>query len=244
MLRFLLSVAFFLGACAQPALKHSETRQTWPSRGPSAEFPTPTPPTPLTAPWMKWVSIEELSKSLPQEKIAVGFDIDDTVLFSSPGSFYGLKNQDGKNKTNKYGDNPHRQNQFFNDWTDIHDAYSMPKYVAQKLITLHSQRGDDIYFITARPYTGKKEKLTERLKNFFNLKQINPVVFNGFEKPKSQALKELDLKIYYGDADSDIKEAQQVGVRPIRVLRAVNSNDSREVNYGMFGEEIIPESDR
>ena len=192
---------------------------------------------------IRYISVDDLKKSLPKESIAVGFDVDDTLLFSSPGMFYGVTNTDGKNGTNIYGENPTQTQKFFNDWTEKWDAFSMPKKSARELLTLHTERGDSIYFITARPYTGTSEKLTERIKHFFHLEKANPVIFNGFKTPKTLAIQKHDIKIYYGDADTDITDAQAANIRPIRVLRPTLSIDERALNYGAYGEEVLLDSE-
>lgn len=252
-MRFFVLLAWALSlGCAHSSHQHQSLEnerskiqgQLWPERGPSPESPTPTPPHPLTAPWMRWIGLEDIRRSLPTSPIIVGFDIDDTVLFSSPGSFYGLHNSSGKAGKNIYGEKPHRNPQFFNDWTDRWDEFSLPKYSARQLIQMHLERGDQIYFITARPYSGPREKLTRRLKRIFRIDPMNPVIFNGFTVPKVDSLKKYGVKIYYGDADSDVADAMTAGARPIRVLRPINSTDDRPVRYGTFNEEILVESDR
>lgn len=192
---------------------------------------------------IRYISLEDLRQSLPPQSISVGFDVDDTILFSSPGTFYGVTNRDGKNGENIYGKNPTQTPQFFNDWTEKWDAFSIPKKSARDLISLHTQRGDNIYFITARPYTGKNEQLTSRIKHFFHLEKVNPVIFNGFKTPKTMEIKRHNIQIYYGDADTDIIDAHAANIRAIRVLRPRLSTDERSLNYGAFGEEVLLNSD-
>ena len=73
-----------------------------------------------------WVDVAQIEKSLEgQPPMAVGFDVDDTVLFSSPCFFYGQQ---------KYspGKNDYLKNPAF--WADINANcdinYSLPKDVA------------------------------------------------------------------------------------------------------------------
>ena len=41
---------------------------------------------------IRWVTVEEIAQSLEnQPPMNVGFDIDDTILFSSPGFYSGMK---------------------------------------------------------------------------------------------------------------------------------------------------------
>jgi acid phosphatase (class B) len=131
-------------------------------------------------------------------------------------------------------------------WTDIHtnncDQYSIPKDVARKLIDLHTARGDDIYFITGRTRGSGGETLTAAIKKAFNIEKMNDVVFTASSENKVEFLKDHKLKIYYGDADSDMKAAIAADIRPIRVMRAQNSTYKPEPKNGKFGEEVIVDS--
>lgn len=184
-----------------------------------------------------WVSVEQIGKTLEgKAPLTVGFDIDDTVLFSSACFYYGQ---------NKYspGKDDYLNNQAF--WDEINancGPYSMPKAVAAKLIDLHTKRGDTIYFITGRTKS-EGEKLTETIQKAFNMASINPVVFTAGSETKTNFMKDHALKIYYGDADGDMRQAIQVGARPIRVLRASNSTYKPMPKNGSFGEEVIIDSD-
>jgi acid phosphatase (class B) len=182
-----------------------------------------------------WVSVEQIEASLEgQPPMAVGFDVDDTVLFSSACFYYGQ---------NKYSPGSFDYLKMDAFWTDINTdcdmKYSIPKEVARKLIDMHQARGDDIYFITGRTKGCGTEGLTAAIKNDFNIKNMNDVVFTASSENKLQFLKDHNLKIYYGDADSDMEPAIQAGIRPIRVLRAPNSTYKPEPRNGRFGEEVI-----
>lgn len=72
---------------------------------------------------------------------------------------------------------------------------------------------------------------------------INPVVFTAGDSTKTAFLKEHAVKIYYGDADGDMRQALEVGARPIRVLRASNTTYKPMPKNGAFGEEVIVNSD-
>lgn len=185
-----------------------------------------------------WVDVSQIEKSLQgKPPMTVGFDIDDTVLFSSPCFFYGQQ----KYSPGKF-DYP--KNQAF--WDDINANcdinYSIPKDVAAKLIATHTKRGDTIYFITGRTES-KGERLTETIKRDFGMAKINPVVFTAGDATKTAFLKDKGVKIYYGDADGDMKQAIEVGARPIRVLRASNTTYKPLPKNGSFGEEVIVDSD-
>lgn len=185
-----------------------------------------------------WVDVDQIENSLEgKPPMTVGFDIDDTVLFSSPCFFYGQQ----KYSPGKFD---YLKNQAF--WDDINKNcdinYSIPKDVAAKLITMHSKRGDTIYFITGRTKS-EAERVTETIKRDFGMEKINPVVFTAGDSTKTAFLKDKGVRIYYGDADGDMKQAIEVGARPIRVLRASNTTYKPMPKNGAFGEEVIVDSD-
>ncbi|MFI3308386.1 acid phosphatase AphA [Ewingella allii] len=189
-----------------------------------------------------WVSVAQIENSLVgRPPIAVGFDIDDTVLFSSPGFYHGQKEfSPGKQD---YLKNPQFWEKMNNGWDD----FSMPKEVAKQLIDMHLKRGDSIYFVTGRSET-KTETVTKTLQGDFQLPQdkVNPVIFAGDQpgqNTKTQWLKDKQIKIFYGDSDGDITAAQAVSARGIRVLRASNSSYKPLPQAGAFGEEVVVNSE-
>lgn len=188
------------------------------------------------SPGVHWITLEQLTGSLGSSApMAVGFDIDDTVLFSSP-CFY-----EGQQKYSP-GSNEYLKNMAF--WTETNagcDRYSIPKDVARALIELHQGRGDTLYFVTARPST-EGEQVTAILQQAFGIRNMQPVVFTS-GPGKAGFLKERGVHLYYGDSDSDITSAREAGARGIRVMRAANStNQPLPVNGGL-GEEVLVGSD-
>ena len=180
----------------------------------------------------RWIALADLQDSLSgQPPLAVGFDIDDTVLFSSPCFYHGQQ---------KYspGSNDYLRNMEF--WREANggcDRYSLPKQSARALISMHQQRGDAIYFITARPATAG-EQLSAIIATTFAIQAMQPVIFTG-SADKTAALRQRQIAIYYGDADSDITSAQRAGARAIRILRATNSTNQPLPANGAFGEEML-----
>lgn len=181
-----------------------------------------------------WVSVAQLQSSLTGAPVSVGFDIDDTVLFSSPCFYYG------KQKYSPDSDAYLRDSAF---WSEINagcDRYSIPKEVARKMIEIHKARGDRIYFITGRPHTDG-EQLTAILQQVFAIKDMQPVVFTSGPE-KTRFIHDRGLKVYYGDSDSDISSAQGAGARPIRIMRAANSTYQPLPVNGALGEEVLLDS--
>jgi acid phosphatase (class B) len=189
---------------------------------------------------IRWVTLKDIAKSLEnQTPMNVGFDIDDTVLFSSPGYYYGRQKYSPGNKAFTI------MEEFWNEMNNGLDQFSIPKECARKLIELHKKRGDSIYFITARTKT-KTESVTELLEKTFDLENPHKVIFTGFklgENLKIKALKENKIQIFYGDADSDIEAAFEAGIRAIRIMRAVNSTNKPLPHNGSYGEEVLVNSE-
>lgn len=189
-----------------------------------------------------WVSVAQIESSLlGRPPMAVGFDIDDTVLFSTPGFYRGQK--EFSPRSENYLRNPDFWQKMNNGWDD----FSIPKEVAKGLIAMHLKRGDTIYFVTGRSQT-KSETVTKTLQDDFNIpaEKVTPVIFAG-DKPgqntKTQWLKDKQIKVFYGDSDNDITAAQAANARGIRVLRASNSSYKPLPQAGSYGEEVIINSE-
>lgn len=186
-------------------------------------------------------TVEEIAQSLPAKPVAVGFDVDDTVLFSSPGFYYAFNNTDGPEGTNKYGPKPLSSDLFWKDMSCDFDRFSMPKESARHIIEMHKMRGDKIYFITARPEV-KGEILTGLLHRTFKLEGQPNAVFSG-KTSKSMFIKKYGISLFYGDSDSDITEAYEAGIRAIRFLRSPISTNKTRYNPGKHGEIVLQDSE-
>ena len=188
------------------------------------------------------ISIEDIEKSLPKEPIAIGLDVDDTALFSSPGFYYAFNNHDGEEGKNLYGEKPLSNMKFWEDLCTKFDRFSMPKNSAKKVIDMHKKRGDKVFFITARPDASPNEILTDQLHTAFGLGKDSPkAIFTGYVT-KAKFIKENNVKIYYGDSDSDITEARDAGIRAIRFMRSPLSTNKGKYNPGKYGEEVLENS--
>jgi len=189
---------------------------------------------------IRWVTLEEIARSLKNlPPMNVGFDVDDTVLFSSPGYYYGRQKYSPGNNAFVI------MEEFWNEMNNGLDRFSIPKECARKLIELHKKRGDSIYFITARKKT-KTETVTELLVKTFGLENHKKVIFTGIkigENLKIKPIKENKIQIFYGDADSDIEAALAAGIRAIRIMRAGNSTNKSLPQNGSFGEEVLVNSE-
>ncbi|HNW91365.1 MAG TPA: HAD family acid phosphatase [bacterium] len=162
-----------------------------------------------------------------------GFDIDDTLLFSTPAFAAASA---------KYA--------FGTDtfWAEVngHDRdYSRVKRSALEVVRALQTQGVTVYAITARPPTGG-EAVGRFLQDAMGIPAEN-VYFEP--RSKQERIRALRLDVFYGDSDSDISDAQAVGVTGIRFLRSPASSyrnsDGTLAKYhpGQFGEIIIPASE-
>jgi acid phosphatase (class B) len=197
-----------------------------------------------------FITLSELEKSLPRAPIIAVFDIDDTTLFTSGGFQWGAKHygneivsagvsvREGDLKTDE------DKRKFREFWTKMNnelDEYSVPKWIARELIELHKKRGDKIIFVTKRINTGS-EHLTALLKEWFDLPNLEPVIFTQ-RGPKTPAFLEIHAQISYGDSDGDIRDSIAAGARPIRVMRARTSINHEPTHNGGFGEDVLINSE-
>ncbi|MDO8734799.1 MAG: HAD family acid phosphatase [Elusimicrobiota bacterium] len=162
-----------------------------------------------------------------QSGINVGFDVDDTLLFSSPA--FNIAN---KSEYSEYSE----------EWWAIvnksDEGNSIVKKVAEKILNEHKAKGDGIFAITARDNAGSNV-LKGYLNKTFGIKKENVFCTNR----KAEKIRELNIKIFYGDSDSDITAAQEAGAKGIRILRSSKSSYKGKYHPGEFGEEIIPNSE-
>jgi acid phosphatase (class B) len=191
----------------------------------------------------KYVTVDQIKATLPPTPVVAGFDIDDTVLFSSPGFYYGQFNHDGPRGTNKYGnpDSLWTCKAFWNDMNGKFDKFSIPKASGQQLILMHRQRGDTIVFITARE-SSQANIVPKILSETFTLQSPKVIFTNG--KDKDLYIQDSKVTIYYGDSDSDITAAKKANARPIRVLRSpLSTNKTSYAKVGQMGEEVLKDSE-
>ncbi|MBI5574392.1 MAG: hypothetical protein HY919_07575 [Elusimicrobia bacterium] len=162
-----------------------------------------------------------------QSSVNVGFDVDDTLLFSTPA--FKKATESG---TTEYSE----------EWWIIvnksDEGNSIVKKVAEKILNEHKAKGDGIFAITARDKAGS-DVLKGYLNKTFGIKKEH--IFCTHRK--TEKIRELNIKIFYGDSDSDITAAQEAGAKGIRILRSLKSSYKGKYHPGEFGEEIIPNSE-
>ncbi len=188
---------------------------------------------------------------------AVGFDIDDTLLFSTPAFGRGFAT----------GGTPAPTDTTF--WTAVNgcdpgcDAETITladgstkdlpatdpsavKSRAYELVQYHLSLGQQVYAITARPDING-DVLRDYLATQFGIDRNN-VYFEPVMKTDRMAA--LGLDVFYGDSDSDITDARKVpgrtvlGVRFERSPKSSYRDGMRLARYhpGYFGEPIIANS--
>lgn len=196
------------------------------------------------------ITLSDLARGLPSTPITVVFDVDDTALFTSAGFQWGTRTYGPeivsagvplKEEDLKTAEDKRKYREFWTKMNNELDQYSVKKWIAGELISLHKSRGDKIYFVTKRIFTGS-EKVTDTLKAAFILADIDPVIFTN-RQSKAAVFKKIGAVISYGDSDGDIRESIEAGARPIRVLRARTSVNHDPVHNGAFGEEVLASSE-
>ena len=185
------------------------------------------------------LTVAAIESSLPDHPIAVGFDVDETLLCSTAIWYYLATNNDGPDGANKYGVQVRNHPNFWPDANRL-DSFSLPKQAARELIAMHQRRGDRIHIISSRIQT-PGEILTASLRTNFHLDSTVPILFTD-NLPKRDFILDLHLAIFYGDSDDDMRDALGAGARPIRFLRTIRCPDDR-IHIGAFAEEVLAGSD-
>jgi len=161
-------------------------------------------------------------------KLKVGFDIDDTTLYSERGFVVAPKTESGSTDYS---------------WINTHDKeYSLLIDPVITLINFFRAHGHEVFFITARPGINGDSVAVFLSKNLnFDVKVDSNIFFspkeyvNGFKyTTKHRIMEKLDIDIYYGDSDTDIIAAIKADVHPIRIVRSDASIKEYGRNY--FGD--------
>lgn len=165
-------------------------------------------------------------------QLKVGFDVDDTILFS----------RDNFLKAPHLSDDPDHLDY---GWVNQHDSlFSVTIQPMANLIEFLKAHGHEVYFITARPGINgdavarhlTRELGFEVVKDvnlFFAPKRKDPVSGKKFTT-KHEIITALGLHIFYGDADNDMVAASIAGIRGVRVVRDARSVEAYSRNY--FGD--------
>ena len=202
---------------------------------------------PLNRPVAKAVSIEQLKRLLPVHPIVVGFDVDDTLIFSAPAfnalqPAYPAEIIRPKNYAALTTAQRRQYHQFWNLLNEQYDDRSIPKRIGKALLDLHLKRGDDIYIISRRQGTvSTTNTVTRRLERMFGVHFAHPVIQTDL-KDKTPFIAKRHITYYYGDSDSDITAAVGAKAVPIRVQRSLASYAQDVPHEGQLNEIVLENS--
>jgi acid phosphatase (class B) len=202
---------------------------------------------PLTRPVAREISIEELKRLLPARSIVVGFDVDDTLIFSAP-AFNALEPgypADVIRPKDYAALTPAQRRQYHEFWNRLNEEFddrSIPKRIGKQLLDLHVQRGDEIYIISRRQQTvPPTNTVTRRLERLFGIHLHHPVVQTNLND-KTPFIAARGILYYYGDSDSDITAAVGARAVPIRVKRSPASYAKDRPHNGQLDEIVLENS--
>jgi acid phosphatase (class B) len=188
---------------------------------------------------------------------SIGFDIDDTLLFSTPTFTRGFVTGGSPAPTDvtfwtaTNGCDPGCPAETITrpDGTTKDLPANDPSGVktrALELVSYHQSLGQNVYAITARPDING-DPLRDYLVAQFGFAREN-IFFEPVMKTDRMAT--LGLDVFYGDSDSDITDARKVpgrtvrGIRFLRSPKSSNRSGGRLAKYhpGYYGETIMADS--
>jgi len=203
----------------------------------------------LTAPTADEITVAQLALLLPKHPIVVGFDVDDTLVFSAP-AFNALQPEYDPDviRPRDYAalavEQKAKYHEFWNRLNEEYDDRSIPKKIGKRLLDLHRARGDTIYIISRRQSAvPPTETATHRYERMFGVALERPLVQTEL-KDKTPFICERRIDYYYGDSDSDVTAAVTAGAVPIRVKRAADSYAKDYVHNGQLGELVLKDSEQ
>ncbi len=170
----------------------------------------------------------------------VGFDLDDTILFSTPVFDRAFKS----------GVKPFSR-EFWEIVNTSDRELSSVKRRTEALIGEHQRNGDEIYVISGREPV-REEAVQSFLHDRLGIKPEN-VHFTGLSpdsaspsgiapNSKAEVMKSLGITVFYGDSDTDIADARAAGAKGIRIQRSERSSYKDRYHPGSLDEEIVPDS--
>jgi len=145
MRRFRITPALLALILIVPACRSSTQTST-----PARRAPTTAAVIPLTAPKAAEITVEQLELLLPRRPIVVGFDVDDTLIFSAP-AFNALQPEFDADviRPKVYAAlTPTQKLKYHEFWNRLNSEYddrSVPKQIGKRLLDLHLARGDDVW---------------------------------------------------------------------------------------------------
>jgi acid phosphatase class B len=160
-------------------------------------------------------------------RLGVAFDYDDTLV-NSTASFQ---------KAFASTQQPYSES----FWSVVNQSYDLekPKLIPYTLAWMFRIFGFRVAILTSRPAIAveplKKEWRRLVARGYF--------VFANEKTAKHAFLQSGNYVIYFGDSDSDISEARQARVLPVRIRRSLKSIFKEDYNPGALHELVIPFSE-
>lgn len=158
-------------------------------------------------------------------RLRVAFDYDDTLVFSTPAV----------NKAYASGAVPFSP-QF---WTVVNQSYDVekPKWMVQVIAWAFRLTGFQPAILASRPPYGGEALRKE-------WRHLSPkFIFVAGEEAKRRALAQQNYVLFFGDSDSDIREARAAHVFPVRIRRSPASIFKEDYHPGNLHEVVIPFSE-
>lgn len=155
----------------------------------------------------------------------VGFDIDDTLLWSEPAFRLAREAKAEPFST-----------PFWRILNESDRLVSRVKRKALELVRWHQRQGARVIAVTKRQEAGRGDVVRAFIAQTFGIAK-DSVFFepNG----KTDRLKAEKAELFYGDSDGDIEDAKAAGIPGVRFLRSPHTTYRGDYNAGKFGEEIL-----
>lgn len=164
------------------------------------------------------------AEAQPKKTKNAGFDIDDTLLFSSPAFARAIEAEE------RFG-----SDEFWRIVNASDREFSIVKKSVLEIVKKHRAAGDNVYAITSRRDIGGDD-----VRNFITEAFGIPTENVYFEpKGKVKRMRKLSIDIFYGDSDRDIEDAQEAGAEAVRIERSPKSDNKKNYNPGKFDEKIL-----
>lgn len=155
-------------------------------------------------------------------ELRVGFDYDDTIVFSTPAFSKAFKSA----------------NQPFSPgfWTIVNQSYDVEqrKLLPNLLAWTFRVLGFRVSILTARPNYGG-EALQKEWRYL-----AHDFIFSNGSANKHRYLSKGNYVLYFGDSDSDILEGRKAKVLTFRIKRGSKSSYKEDYHPGALREIIIP----
>jgi acid phosphatase (class B) len=159
-------------------------------------------------------------------KLGVAFDYDEVLVASAPAF--------------KKGAAAAQQAYSPQFWEVVNTSYDLerPKLLPLSLAWLFRVCGFRVTVVTARPAI----EVDGLKKEWRHLAPPGRFLFASDKTQKHQYLVNGNYLLFFGDSDSDVEQARQASVFPVRIRRAADSYFKDDYHPGTLGELVLPAS--